>query len=272
MYDVLEFEKINWKDVDVHASIGSEFKRSLSPFLKNINIPEDIKLQLISSGDTKKINEDGKAITTWGNVSAKGIATQPLGNLNIDLKVTGEKFELGKWMDLPWLGPIDLIADAKGTVSRNPDLEINGMINAIEVLGESIHEIAFQSSVNKENSAANVSIKDPRYKSEIESQFSFAGPVHVFADLRLDDFNAGRLLHTDSTLSITGTFKSNLQLDESSIKGHVNGDRVLLKNKSMQYALDTLAFTAMISPTASDIEYFTNYGNYELNPAISILY
>src|SRR6187431_1901401 len=37
--DVLDLNKISWEDMVINASIGSDFKRILTPFLQNMNVP-----------------------------------------------------------------------------------------------------------------------------------------------------------------------------------------------------------------------------------------
>ena len=257
--DALDLEKIYWKDIMIRASIGSDFNRTISPFLKKIKVPTEVTLQMNSSGNLKKVFLDGKVFTPWGDVRATGFATQPVNNIGIDMNLTGEKVDLGKWMELSWLGPINLAVDAKGIISDDPDVEIKGLINSIEIQDEPIRKITFQSKVRKNNSSATISIEDPKYRSEIISEFSYASPLLITTEVRFNDFSAGTLLHADSTLSISGGLKSKIKIDHSSVEGYVEGDSILFKNQSMQYLLDTLAFHAMMSPTTSDFEYYTDY-------------
>ncbi|MBK7652090.1 MAG: translocation/assembly module TamB domain-containing protein [Flammeovirgaceae bacterium] len=76
--------------------------------------------------------------------------------------------------------------------------------------------------------------------------------------MKLDDFKAGSLLHSDSTLSISGDFKSKLILNQSALEGSVEGKSILLQNQSTKYLIDTMAFRALMSPTGSELEYYAD--------------
>lgn len=256
--EVLDTEKINWSDLLVNASIGSDFKGTLSPFTQNINLPPDVSLQLNSSGNFKNIFVDGKVFSTWGNVKARGQVTQPSKNVGLNIQVAGEKVDLGKWMNQSSLGPMDLSASANGLVGDETDIEINGLINHAILMNQSIHDIAFQSRTQKDTANVIVSIDDPNYSSEITSEILFAGPLVLTNQIRFDDFKLGSLLHLDTTLSISGRTRSKLIIDQSSIEGQVDSDSILLRNRFIEYLLDTLAFHALTSPTISDITYYSN--------------
>ena len=242
----------------INASISSEFKRILTPFLQNINVPPDVTLQLKSSGNPKKIFADAKVFTKWGNVKAAGRVTRQVNNIDIDMNLIGEKVNLGEWLNQSWIGPMDLSLGAKGIIGEDQNIEINGLISNIEMLEQSMRDITFQSGTGKDNSSILISIADPNYRSEIASEISFAGPLVFTNDIHLDDFNLGRLLHTDTTFLISGDTKSKITIDQSSLEGYVEGKGISFQNQSMEYLLDTLFFHAMISPTRSEVEYFTD--------------
>jgi len=257
--EVFDLVKLNWKDLIINASIGSDFKRIFTPFIRTTKIPPDVTLQLTSSGNPHEIYLDGKVITTWGDVKATGLVTQQSGNIGLDLNLTGEQVDLGEWMNQSSLGHMDLAVVAKGIIGDNTNIDINGLINEIEMLDQTIHHIAFQSNTIETNATVTISIEDPKFASEINSEVSFAGPLMFTSAIQFDDFSLGRLLHRDSTLSISGRTKSKIIIDQSSFEGYVEGDSILLQNKITKYVLDTLAFHVAISPTASDISYYTDY-------------
>ena len=258
LHDVLDLNKISWEDMVINASISSDFKSILTPFLQNINVPPDVTLLLKSSGNPKNIFADAKVFTKWGNVKAAGRVTRQVNNIDIDLNLVGEKVHLGVWLNQSWIGPMDLRLGAKGVIGEDQNIEINGLISNIEMLEQSIRAITFQSSTRKDNSSILISIADPTYRSEITSEISFAGPLVFTNDIQLDDFNLGRLLHTDSTFLISGDTKSKITIDQPSLEAYVEGKGFSFQNQSMEHLLDTLFFHAMISPTRSDVEYFTD--------------
>ncbi len=259
-----DLKKISWQNLVVHASLGSDFTRILKPFLRNINIPPSIALQLKSSGNLKRISADGKVFTKWGDVEALGMLIRQANNVDLDINLSGKKVDLGQWMNLSWLGPMNLTVDAKGIIGADQNIKINGLINDIEMLNQPIHHIAFQTKVRKDSASVAVSIGDPNYRSEISSEISFGGPLMFTNVIQLDSFRLGRLLHKDSTLFISGDTKSILTIDTSSLEGYVTGKRMLFHRQSMEYSLDTMDFHAMISPAKSDFTYTTEYAKMNL--------
>ncbi|HEX5169917.1 MAG TPA: translocation/assembly module TamB domain-containing protein, partial [Cyclobacteriaceae bacterium] len=257
--DVLSVDSMNWRDFVVTASIGPDFRNTLTPFLRNVNVPPFIALQLNTSGQLKNIFVDGKVLTAWGDIKVMGKVTPSSGNVGLDLNVIGEKVDLGEWMSQSWLGPANLSVAANGFIGDNTNVEINGLINEVEMLDQSIHDIAFQTHTRQDSTMVTVSITDPNYRSEISSGISFSGPLMISNNILFDDFKLGNLLQMDSALSISGNIKSKIIVDSPSMEGYVEGDSILLTNQSERYSLDTLIFHAAISPTASDITYFADH-------------
>jgi len=261
--DIFNLNSTAWKDLVVNATIGSDFQKIVSPLLGSIHLPPDIQLQLTSSGNPNNLIADVNAITLWGEVDVEVQVTRQANNVAINLNLKGEKVDLRKWMNLPWLGPMDLKAGAKGLIGEDQDLEISGLIDNITMLNQSIQNISFQGTTKKESALVTISIADPNYSSEINSEILFPGPWVFTNTIQFDDFKLGRLLSTDSTLKISGATKSKIIIDFSSLEGSVAGTRMLFQKKAIGYAMDTLAFHALLSPTKSNIDYFTD--NAKLN-------
>ena len=89
------------QDVVVDAVIGYDFKRIVNPFVRTIHLPPDISLHLSSSGNSRKIDADTKVVTTWGDVKATGNIVKQVNYMNVDINLTGDKFDHGQWMSLP---------------------------------------------------------------------------------------------------------------------------------------------------------------------------
>ncbi len=253
--DVFDLERIHWKDLEVNASMGSDFKKTITPFIQNINIPPSVALQLKSSGNLKNSFVDGKVFTPWGNVKAIGQVTRPTKNIGLDLNLTGENVDLGQWTNISSLGPMDLSVNTKGTIGNETNIEINGSITDIVLLDQSLQRIDFQSWIGKTNATVALDVEDPDYRSEIHSEISFEGPLTFTSSVQLDSFRLGSLLHMDSTLSISGSLKSKITIDQSSLAANVDGQHILLQNQSMEYLLDTMVFDALISPTSTEFHY-----------------
>jgi len=256
--DVFDLKTIAWKDLVVNAKVGPDFQSIVSPLLSSIHLPPDISLQLTSSGNPTNLKADGAAITTWGDAKFNGQINPQSNSSRIDLNLNGEKIDLGKWMNLSWLGPMDLTAGAKGVIGQDQQLEINGLIDNIDMLDQSIHKISFQGTTRTDNATVAISITDVNYNSEINSEILFQGPWVFTNTIQFDNFKLGRLLGTDSTLSISGDTKSKITIDPSFLEGSVAGTRIVFNKKAIEYSMDTLAFHAFLSSTKSDIDYFTD--------------
>ena len=262
--DVLDLNKISWGDMVINVSIGSDFKRILTSFLQNINVPPAVTLQLKSSGNSKKIFADTEIFTKWGNVKSAGWVARQGNNMAIDMNLAGEKVDLGEWLNQSWIGPMDLSVDARGVVGDDQQINVTGLINNVQIMDQLVREITFQSSTRKDNSSILISIKDPNYRSEIASEISFASPLMFTNDIQLDDFKLGTLLHMDSSFAISGDTKSKITIDKSFLEGYLEGKAISFQNQSMEYLLDTMFFHAMISPTRSDLKYFTDHAKANL--------
>jgi len=253
--DAWDHEKINWEDIAINAKIGSDFKEIITPFAGSFNIPDGITIRALSSGNPKRILAKGSIDTIWGSAQFDGLTMLQTGNTGLDVKVIGEKVDIGKWVDVPALGPAAFSLVAKGNLGTDQNLEINGTIPHMEVLDQSISNIAIKSLTRKDNTIIEVAIDDPAYRSEIHSEILFSEPLTIITTMKLDEFKVGALLNEDSTLAITGDFKSKLTIDEASLGGSVEGKSILLQNHSTKYLLDTMAFRAMMSLTGSELEY-----------------
>lgn len=253
--DILDSEKLQWNDLILEGEIGPDLKRTIKPFLDGINIPPNMDFQLTSSGDLKDILVDGKLNSTWGNVKLKGHVMPKGNNLGLDMDLTGERIMPDAFMDLPWLGRIDLTATAKGTVGSRQNAVINGFISSITVLDQPIRSITFESKITNDSLYADVTIKDPAYKSHIIADVGLAEPMNIQSTMELADFNAGNFLKLDSTFLLTGNFNTDVSLGASTIEGFVLGDSVRLNFGSVEYELDSMNLVGLLSPAESRINY-----------------
>ena len=269
-YNILDRDKISWKNMGLNVKVGNEFRNLINPYVKGITLPPNASVRLISSGDLKKIFIDGNILTPWGDVKTKGYATQLLDNAAIDVLVESRRLDVGKWMTQPWIGPVDLSASAKGNVANKINVEVNGSITTLEIIEETIRDITFEGRASSDSVIAVVSIADPNYRADISSEISFTQSLSIANKLRFRDFNAGRLLKYDTTLRITGALKSNIKIDSDILGGSLESDSVFFENSASSYLLDTVALHAMISPTASTISYRTNHENAELEANFDI--
>lgn len=253
--EILDVDKLRWNNLVIHADIGADFKQTIKPFLGDVQVPPQINFQMNSSGTLKAITLDGKVNTTWGNAMMKGVVAPKGDNLSIDIDLTGENIDPGAWIDVPWLGNIDLKASAKGTVGKYQDAEIGGFISTIGILDQPIHNITFQSKITDDSLHADFTIDDPAYRSHVNAVVSLQDSMLIISEIELADFNVGHFLPMDSTFLLTGYFKSNVSLQDSTIDGYVDGDSVKIKSGPVEYELDSMNLAALLSPSISHIDY-----------------
>ncbi|MBP6335804.1 MAG: hypothetical protein KA444_10065, partial [Bacteroidia bacterium] len=262
--DALNYEALNWKEMLITATVGSDFKRSLSHFSQDINVPKDLKLRLNSFGTTQKIFVDSDIFSSKGNLKAQGWMMVYPKSTELDLTLSGDKIDLGEWLEVSWLGPVSLTSSVNGNIGRDQNIEINGFIEDFEILDQRIHAITFQSRTLKDSATLNVSIGDLKYCAEVNSAISFGGPLRVQSDIRLDGFMPGNLLGSDTALSIYGDLNAIVIQDKSSLEVYVDGDSILFRRNEMKYLLDSMSLHAMVSPEGSSISYYSDEENVDL--------
>ena len=270
IHNVWDADKLAWKNMSVQATVGPELKRALIPYLEGNQIPPDVKIDLISTGNLKKMFIDGNVKSTWGNVSAKGNLSPLNDNVKLDMQLTGQKVSLNHWVELPWLGPADFAVYAAGLVGNDLNVDIKGMINSIELQGERIQKISFESEVSGDSVVADVSIADPKYHGQGNVEIGYAGPIHVLSQILLDSFRVGELLNLDRPLTVSGSIDSDIHIDQSTIHAIAEGKNVLIEGDSIDYLLDTVSLMAFISPDSSSIDYLASDGRGHLTSNFNV--
>lgn len=262
--DVLNTKSISWNNLNADVTVGTAFKKLLQPFIQNLQVPPHVKLQLVSSGNLNKIFADGRLQTSWGDAKVIGDIKRLAGNTNLDIKLHGKKIALEKWTNQSWLGPADLSLAATGTIGNKQNLNIDGTINTVEILKQSIKSISMAGTIKKDSAHVDVSIHDPNYKSNIQSQIVFSGPLTFTNKIQLDSFRLGKLVLNDSTLWISGNTKSEISIADSTISGLISGHQMSFNKKKTTFSLDTLSFLGKLSPSTSEIKYYSENANVNL--------
>jgi len=258
--DIWDAEKFSWEDLTVTALIGSDFNSTIAPLLGEIKLPAGMQLSGISTGSTKSLYLDGKILSAWGNLKAKGVATPKANSMKLDMHLAGDNVRLGQWLELPWLGLMDVTLEVKGIVGSHQDADIKGSISKVALMDQTIHDIDFEGIVFNDSLVGFVSVGDSNYLMELYTELSFAGPLIATSEMDLSDFNLGKLLQSDSSLFVTGNLTSKITMDDPAIELSVRGSGLDLQMPSKRYELDTMALDALISPSSSNLVYFANDG------------
>lgn len=258
IYNMLDTKKLSWKQMNIHALVGKEFRTTLTPFVKAITLPPDANVQMISTGNVEELSFDGNITSSWGNLKTNGLARNVLNELSVDATVNASKFNVGKMIDLSWIGPVDLNAMAKGNLARDFALDVKGTMASVQIIDKPAQDIAFDARVTSDSAIVSMAIADPEFKSEINSEISFANSVLAKTEVHFHGFNAGQLLDRDSILAVTGSIRSTVRVDGDILEVSAESDSTLITNHTSKYFLDTLALNAVLSPQKSNITYYTN--------------
>jgi hypothetical protein len=270
VYDVLDQDNLSWKQTIARVTLGTEFRNTITPFIKAISLPPDASIELTSAGNLKEISFDGKVSSGWGNLATGGIARQPLDNLTIDAVVDAKHFYVGKLLDLPWIGPVDANAHAKGSLTKDFNLKASGTISSVEIIEKAVQDITFETTVTEDSVVTIADIGDSTYRSFIRSEVSLTQSVLAKNEIRFKGFSAGKFLDQDSLLIISGAIKSTIRLDENLLEASAESDSLSIANQTSKYFIDTLAFKGLLSPEKSNVTYYTNNGYAELESNFDI--
>ncbi len=262
--NMFDLNTITWNDVEVNGTVGSDLRHIVTPFLQSITLPPIVNLHLKSSGSPKDMEADARLSSVWGNVVANGRMKEMSDNRIVDATVSTKQVDLGKWMANPLLGAVDMTARANGIVGDELTVTTSGVISTIEILDQQINQINFQGSVLKDSAVVAISVTDPNYKSELDSRISFAGPLSLTSQIQFDKFMLGKLLRTDSTLTISGDTRSRIILGENSVEGFLDGRKMFFHKQSFEYVLDSMNLHALFSPAQSEFTYRTDYATINL--------
>lgn len=259
--DIWDAEKISWEGLGVEAMIGSDFNNTLSPILGDIKMPAGVRLAVLTTGSTKTAFLDGKLYSAWGDLDAKGILASLSGSVKMDMHLRGNNVRLGRFLELPWLGLMDMSADVKGMFGSRQDAQLSGVISDVVLMDQSIHDIGFQGRLLKDSVVVSISVKDSSYPLQVNSEISFAGPLLATTEIEFSDFHLGKLLRLDSALMLSGDLMSKVKMDDPAIEGYIRGSGLVVQMQTKDYFLDTMSLDALISPTASNLDYFAKDGH-----------
>ncbi len=265
IHNVWDTDKLAWKNMIVQATVGPEFKRALTPYVDENQIPPDLKIDLISTGNLKKMFIDGNVKSTWGNVSAKGNVSPLNDNVDMDMQLAGQKVSLNHWIDLPWLGPADFALSANGVVGKDLDADISGVIQSIELMDKRIQQIIFEGEVSKDSVIADVSIGDPDYRGQGHVEVAYSDTIHIVSQVQLESFRVGKLLDLNRPLVVSAAINSDVTVGQSTIHATAEGRNILMQGDSIEYIMDTLSLMALMSPDTSSIDYLTSDGEGHLS-------
>ena len=181
-------------------------KFSNSPIISRIG---SIAANGFLSWNKEAIEANMKADTSVGQMAISGT-----GNTNghIDAKVTGEKLDLGSLLDKKELGTATLNLDAKGKVSKHPDLTITGIIQELEYKGYRYQNITLDGKALDQQYQGKVRVKDENLSLRAEGSFDLpTSLIQGHADIASFNPNALHLTPRYEATDFSGQVDVNLQ-------------------------------------------------------------
>jgi hypothetical protein len=256
--NLLSGENIGWKNLNVNTSIGNEFKKSLSPFTTDFILPPNIRLLFITSGNPQDFDLDGQLMTSWGNIRSKGSAGLYQTDMAINITIVGDRVRLGELLGLSWMGSTDFSMKTTAKIGDDQEIDIQGSLNRIDLFDQSILNTNIRSLILNKTTSTNIIIEDPNYRSKIDTDISFVGPLNISGSFVLDKFSIGKLISQDTSLRITGDLKTKILMDQPSIQGFLNGHNITIETETLNHGLDSMNLDFGSTPKASSIEFFTD--------------
>lgn len=251
----LDPDKIRWDGLIADARLGPNVLKTISTYIPGINFPPDLSINFRSNGVLDKFRIESVAHSLWGEARISGTVGVLPKRTNFDIKISTQEFNIGKWIDIPWIGPGSLEATANGTAGASLNVILNGRISEVNIFETGLRNISVHGIADSHESRINTRIEDPDYRADVVTVLQPGTPLIVRNDVQLQNFRIGELFKFDSTLSISGHFVSEVKTEADALSLLLAGDNLFLKNAGVDYPIDTLQLHAEIAPKASTVRY-----------------
>lgn len=253
--DVFNQQNLSWNELEIKTTVGRSFRNLISIYLKEYDIPQKLTLDVLSSGSREQFQLEGNLWTSLGNLKAKGSAG--LGNdvIALDLAIIGENIEVGKLIDLEWLGPITISTKLKGRSGQEMEIDLEGSISEMILMERTINTIDFNGLFNNNILTSSVNIHDSRFTSQIDAKVEFSESLNIQTKLKLENVKLGELILRDTSFEISGEFNTDLIIAPDNLQAAVLGNRLDLKTSTIDYQMDSLGLLFTDSITGSFLEF-----------------
>ncbi|NOU47132.1 MAG: translocation/assembly module TamB [Bacteroidales bacterium] len=167
-----------------------------------------------------------------GPVSYKGL----LETNQLDIgKLIGGKGEVGK-LDM------NVLVEGSGLSSETLDLNLNGNVGSLEVLGNTFRDIDLSGDLTGNTFNGKVKIDDDKIKLDFSGAVDFSGALPDFdfiAKIRDADLNRLNLLKSDSLMKLSSNIEVNFKgLKINDIEGGVIIDSTMFKDSRGTYLMN----------------------------------
>ena len=169
----------------------------------------DITANGLLSWSKQAVDANIKAETSVGQMAVLG---RGYTNGNIDAKVTGEKLDLGTLLDKKELGTATLHLNAKGKVSKQPNLTLTSIIQELEYKGYRYRNIAFDGKILNKKYQGKIRVKDENLSLLAEGCFDLPTfLIQGHADIASFNPNVLNLTKKYEATDFSGQVDVNLQ-------------------------------------------------------------
>ena len=268
VYNIADPDSIWWEQAELAIIAGPEFERLTRSYTSGLHLPEKLEVQLFSHGKPALFEVQTRLTSAVGIADINGSLGIDSQAFNLqDLKISGQKLELGKVLELPWLGSIDFSLEGNGKAGDESDLAVTGRINRVNISGQDVEDIDIRGNYQSDVSEFSIRVNDPRYHLDLQSQLLMGEIYHIKTVLKLAGFNLGRMIEMDSTLLISGNIDSEIDIGGTTLSAAIMGSDILISNDSVTYPIDTIALDTHLAADGSTITLYSDNskGNLEAN-------
>ncbi len=229
----------------------------------------------------------GSFSTSLGEFSTDLIVKQhPKASVSYDGKITAEKFNIGKLLNLgDYLGTFSITAliDGKGLNEDNVVINMNAIVDSLEFMGNSFNKIEIKGEVSENQFNGNANIEDELGQLLFDGNVDFKTDIPVFdftADIKNAKLYELNLGNRYEDMELSSKLRCNFvgyKLDD--LEGRINIDSTRYYENHKSYSLDKFALITLKDTgthksimISSDIFDATIKGSFlfnELKPAIS---
>jgi hypothetical protein len=177
---------------------------------------------------------------------------------NYNARVALKKFALGKLLDQPAVGNVDLEASATGSGLRVEDLhsKVTLRVGLLQYSGYDYRDFRVNGVVDHYFFSGDALLADKNLDIKLKGDLDYTGDVpryRVKLELKNADFEALRL--TDRPLRARGTLEADLATNDFKvINGHVDIRKVAVFNGEALYAVDSLLFASIDQDGQSEVK------------------
>ncbi|RZS92302.1 translocation/assembly module TamB domain-containing protein [Aquimarina brevivitae] len=197
---------------------STDIEKFISTDTLGLNLPDHAILQGAIVGNLNQLNTDVALQTTLGSITGKGLVSMGT-NYGFKGKVAGNQIQLGKLLNTPQLGTIELLTEGslQGNSLADLDMDVQTSFQKLELFGYDYKALQIDAAISKGKGKLKTSLKDKNLNMQLAAQFDLdsispsidlTGKV-IGADLKALGITARNVkTQFNSTANFTGNLES----------------------------------------------------------------